>query len=279
MTDADPPHSDPAVAPLACGRCGYRTQGLPTMTCPECGFDLAKTPYLRWADRGWLRMIVTGTTLVHVGAIGALAMWFGGRYLLAAVQSMGIPLPGSSRVLKQLIVLGFCITAALGAWMMAAPDPNLAGNESKESRRLIYRILIATTVVLIALRAGLAHLLEPISAAVTSVAALVIGLYVVRGLGDFVRDLLTRAESGVPADATKAGRAPNWIYWVLGITAGLALLRYQGGAAAIAGKIEGSVLFFGFIGVTIALLSLVKASRAIKGELAKATAANSSPTE
>ena len=153
----------PIERPLHCGRCGYATEGLHGNTCPECGFDLTRTPFLRWADRGWLRTIVVGSELVQIGSISALVFKFGGSTILGIVSKIGVSLPIGPKVLASFLTMGSLAAAAIGAWLLAAPDPSLhAEADGRFSRRTIYRGGIVVALVLVAIRAWAGPWLHPV---------------------------------------------------------------------------------------------------------------------
>lgn len=216
-------------------------------------------------------MIVVGTTLVRVGAIGAIVTVFIGNGIVDWTKSLGLPLPWPSRRIAVVTRFVLLACAAGGAWLMAAPDPSLGDELAPGAkRRKLFRAGIALAMALAAGRVVLGPWLPPLGAAAMSVAALLCTLQSVRGLGDVVRDLVARSETGDPDAAADAGRGGTWVYWAMGAVGLFGLLGSRRGPAAAALTIETSVIGIGVVGAGFALYSLVKSSRAIRDELARA---------
>ena len=95
--------------PQRSGRCGYVTAGSVGTTCPDCGFDLTKSAYLRCADRTWLRTIVGEIQLIRIGAIGLLSAahrlprpWRGRSFDVTASEPFLNLLKGTKTFRKEL---------------------------------------------------------------------------------------------------------------------------------------------------------------------------------
>ncbi len=249
--------------------------GLPTTTCPECGFDLTRMPFLRWADRGWLRTIVLGGTLIRIGAMGAVVSRLFGADVLTWVVSHGIPMPLHPKVLAHTIAVGFLVVAAVGAWMLATPDPLLIGDEARERRRTLYRSAVAILLGVAALRAGVGHLMPPVAATSLTFVGVGFTIYVLRGLTDITSQLLSRCETATPderASSASGGRLIGWI--LIGVPITLAFWFFQRGLTRFAQAAEATALLFGTVVVAFVLLARMKSARPVREELAKARRAS-----
>lgn len=266
-----------AAIPARCARCGYATAGLVGTTCPECAFDLTTTPFLRYADRAWLRALVVGTELISVGAIGLLITNFGGKTILKVIaRTLGMPFLNDPLALRAFLGL-FLLSCGVGAWLLSTPDPALAAlDDERQRRRSLERTGIAATLVVGAARIACEGLLPPPVCAVMTVVAMAFGLYLVVSLKSAVRELLSRAEahaSEKPAKeptSKKSGDSTSWVVWLIVAIVLLGLWSASGGVTTAALKIERTMLGIGTIVTAFALLELVKGTKAIHAELAKA---------
>jgi hypothetical protein len=269
-----------ASIPARCVRCGYATAGLVGTTCPECAFDLTTTPFLRYADRAWLRAIVVGTELISVGALGLLITNFGGKTILKVIaRTLGMPFLNDPLALRGFLAL-FLLSCGVGAWLLSAPDPALAAlDDERQRRRSLERAGIAATLVVGAARIACEGLLPPPVCAVMTVVAMSFGLYLAVSLKSTVRELLSRAEAKEAEESAtqptlpkvkKGADSTSWVIWVIVAIVLIGVWSASGGVATAAIKIERTLLGLGTIITGFALLELVKGAKAIHAELAKA---------
>jgi ribosomal protein L37E len=264
--DESPPVAEatPAPIPERCGRCGYATTGMSGIICPECGFDVTKTTHLRVADRDWLANVVRGMWLTRVGATVALVANFSGPFFRAVVPAA----LGSPRGVSRIVTFAALGAAALGALLISLPDPSFEDpSESRRRRRLVFQVGLVGGAMLLLGRAILGPYVSPIVGAGMSVVALLVMVGVVRGIGGFAREIVARAEGVTEAEIKKTGAGAGWLYPVIAILVILQLLGWSRGQIVVAQRIETSVLGIGIIGIAFAMLSLSKASAAIKREL------------
>lgn len=275
MADSPDPEGCPPgfTPPARCGRCGYATAGLPGTTCPECAFDLTKVPYLRFADRAWLRTIVFGTKLISFGAVGLLATNFGAVGVLrAVVKSIGID-TFSDKIVARVLLATFLACGAIGAWLLSTPDPALeVGDDARLRRRTFERMGIAAALLLGAARVGCEGLVPPAACAVMTVAAMGFGLFIVVGLNALVLELLARSESAPKEEVESKPYSASWVIWMIALFVLIGLWSAGAGVATVAIKVERVMLGIGAIATGLALLKLVKSSKAIHEELGKASA-------
>ena len=262
--------SVPAV-PDRCGRCGYVTKGLQGTTCPECAFDLTRSAYLRFADRGWLRTIVLGTHLLRVGGIGLIAVMFGGRTAIrATLDVLDLPAP-SDRMIGRIMMLVFLAVSVTGAWLFTSDDPTFAGLDDERSRRgLAARIGIGLAALFAAARIVLDAVAPPLVNAGLIVVTILCLVQVTTALNGVVRSLLLRSEATSAEDLEETGKSQRSSGWIIGAVALVALLSIRGGLAGLPSKVEGVGLGVGVLIIGFAFVRLVKSSRAIRQELERA---------
>ncbi len=269
-----------SALPERCARCGYATVGLVGTTCPECAFDLTQTPFLRYADRAWLRSIVVGTELIGVGAVGMLITNFGGKTILKVIaRTLGMPFLNDPLVVRGFLA-AFLLCCGVGAWLLSTPDPALIVlDDARHRRRSIERAGIAAALVIGAARIACEGLLPPPVCAWMTVVAMGFGLYLAVRLKSTVRELLDRTEAHVsekPAREPKAKKgadSTSWVIWVIVAIVLLGVWSASGGVATAAIKIERTLLGLGVIITGLALLELVKGTKAIHAELERAAGA------
>jgi len=135
-----PPSTEPAAAVLqedrACARCGYNLRGLRADgLCPECAAPIEHSlqgNMLKFADAAWLQKVKRGIALKLWNVLFAVAGGFTGAIIGALAPGVA-PL-----VILVLSIMG----AALGiaaAWLLTAPEPNIAVAEDPMSLRRVVR--------------------------------------------------------------------------------------------------------------------------------------------
>lgn len=260
----------PVPTPQRCGRCGYVTAGLGGTTCPECGFDLTKSAYLRFADRTWLRTIVVGIHLIHIGAMGLLVAHFGGREMVRTVcKVMDLPVP-SERVVGRVMLVLFLALAAVGAWMLTASDPSFDdADEERMRHRKLGRLGIASAVVLAVTRIFCDGWLGPIACSLLTFGAMACGIAIIASTRGLVRSLVRRSETATAEALAPAKKATAWIPWVLGAVVVVSLLSMRAGLAGVAAKLESLALGIGIVVTAFILLKLLEGTKAIRDELEK----------
>lgn len=275
----DTPVPPPSSAEV-CGRCGYTTRGLNDSRCPECGFDLAVVPYLRVADRDWLRRVVLGINLVRYGSIAALVLLFGRGTVRGLLDSFGVGALVDPRVVTSLSTYLAVISAAVGAFLLSLPDPAFDDpDEARRRRRMRFQIQLGAVLLLILARQALASpalvgatpTWWPLLLAACSVCAVFVTVAVIRGLGDFVRELVQRSEIATEKDLKGTRTSAAWLVPVVIVFVVIGLVSFRRGAAGMAKVVEGGVIGIGLIGTMIALLLLSRATKAIESEYAKAS--------
>lgn len=148
------PSADAAL--FECTRCGYDLRGLSEdANCPECGAPIVHSKHnlLRYADGDWLRSIVRGMRLAHVGrysffilvlvfllmviTLGALHAWSSiDKAVITSVKN------AADEVFRYLFLLAF-ILMGIGVWIVSAPEPRESGGGL---RNVVYRISSAASV-------------------------------------------------------------------------------------------------------------------------------------
>ncbi|MBL9150379.1 MAG: hypothetical protein JNM94_16965 [Phycisphaerae bacterium] len=264
--DESPPVAEatPAPIPERCGRCGYATTGMSGIVCPECGFDVTKTTYLRVADREWLANIVRGMWMTRAGALVALVASIAGPSFRRMVPAW-LELPGN---FSRFVVLTGLGVAAIGAFLLSLPDPSFEDpSEARRRRRLLFQAGLVVGGVLLVARGLVGPYVPPLAGAAISVVAFLILVGVVRGIGGIAREIVARAEGVTEDEIKKTGAGAGWLYWVLGVLVLMQLFGWSRGQLVVAQRIETSVIGIGILGIAFAMLSLSKASAAIKREL------------
>jgi len=120
--------------PIRCVACGYDLAGLPTEgRCPECATPIERTRPtngLANAPTAYLRTLVLGLRLVLAGTLVA-ALSLASPMLAIITGSFS---PGVSGAIAGAITLGLVLTAPalslLGWWLLAAPDPGPADDDT-----------------------------------------------------------------------------------------------------------------------------------------------------
>jgi hypothetical protein len=267
------PTAHAASVGARCGRCGYSTAGLTGTQCPECAFDLTKSAYLRYTDRGWLTTIVRGTHLIRVGATGTLVLCLGGaKMVLSTVQFVGLS-NLSERLVYRVLLIGFLASCAIGAWMLTVTDPTFGDPDAAWGRhRLLGRVGILTAASLALARALCEGILSPIACSALTIGALLSVFAVLRPISDLVRSLIRRSESATPEDLEEKGalNARSLLRWTVAGVILILLVTRRIGLATLAARLESLALGIGFILSAIAFLKLLRGTRAIREELAKA---------
>lgn len=136
-----PPFAQPSPAEIlqedrACARCGYNLRGLQSDgMCPECGAPIEHSlqgNMLKFADGGWLGKVKLGI---------ALKLWnvlFG--LVAGAVSFATIKLfPGAAPFVMVIISILGTVLGISAAWLLTAPEPNIAVTEDPMSLRRVVR--------------------------------------------------------------------------------------------------------------------------------------------
>jgi len=137
-----PPFAQPAPAEVlqedrACARCGYNLRGLRSDgMCPECGAPIQHSlqgNMLKFADGGWLEKVKLGI---------ALKLWnvlFG--LIAGAVTLVTTKLfPNAAPFIVVVISILGTILGITAAWLLTAPEPNIAVAEDPMSLRRVVRV-------------------------------------------------------------------------------------------------------------------------------------------
>lgn len=216
-----------------------------------------------------------GETLIRSGATIAIVVFFGGRWMLSTLASMGVPL-GSPTLVSRGVVVAALATALAGAWLVATPDPGEAEEPDRVptfQRRSVLRAALIAVAALLVVRIGLDPVLPVLAGPLLSLTMLALGLTALRGVGGVVRRLLQRCSDVSEKDAERAGQGGAWIFWVIVAIAMLTALPslFGGGAAwgtlvTASARLERLILSFGSIAVALCLFSIAKPMKAIRSE-------------
>jgi hypothetical protein len=107
-----------------CGRCGYDARGVASPSCPECGFDLARVPLLRFADRGWLDRVVLGMELAWHGATAVGVVGLVASFARPVLVSLGSLVGVDGGTTGRILTLAAGTALVLGVWLVVSPDPD-----------------------------------------------------------------------------------------------------------------------------------------------------------
>lgn len=161
MNHQSAPEPSADATSLDCTRCGYDLRGLSEdAECPECATPIVHSKHnlLRYTDDDWLRSIVRGMRIAHVGrqfffilvliyllmliVFGALSAWNAiDELIISSVMN------AAAEVLGYLVLSAF-ILMGIGVWMVSAPEPRESGVDRSN---LAYRISSATSVPVLGL--------------------------------------------------------------------------------------------------------------------------------
>jgi ribosomal protein L37E len=262
---------DPDARP--CGRCGYDARGVASPTCPECGFELARIPLLRYADRGWLDRVVLGMHLawygaVAVGVVGIVASFLRPTLLAPLGSLFGVGSGTMGRILMCAAGTGL----VFGTWLVVSPDPDR--DEEREilpaigiSERAAIRIGICIVGVLgMTVLFGRGALPEWVVGA-SSIVMLALSALVVVRTGRIVRGFVERSEAKQGIDLASIGRIDNWVGWVcFGLFFVAVVQLVQRGPAAFFPALVQGARPIGFLILFVGVLSLARPRRALASE-------------
>jgi hypothetical protein len=127
---------------ISCRKCGYNLHSLSlSAQCPECGTAVGRSlqgDFLRFAEPGWVRSLVSGVNWIAIGIIvGAVAVGLIG----------GMRLDRRWMIFTQIAV---SLIALVGYWKVTTPDPAGLEDSAKLTARKLVRICqIAGLVILL----------------------------------------------------------------------------------------------------------------------------------
>lgn len=269
----DAPVEAPAVSskdarPAACGRCGYDTIGSASALCPECGFNLARTPLLRWADPGWLRTLETASRMIRVGAVAGAILFFLPTLIGPVEALLPTVLEDALQTIGRRAALAGLVVAAFGAFLLLMPDPHESDAGKRPLVALRWRLALLTIVAILLIlgRWWFAMRVPPMILAAMSLGAFACGLAVAQGVGDVVRQLVARCDPSTRPDAKNAGKGGGCFVVVIVVMVILGILHVRRGPAGIAMLIDRTVQGFAVISALFVVWSLRKPLRAVVDE-------------
>lgn len=123
---------------ITCHSCGYNLRGLsPDGVCPECGTAIRQSllgDFLYFSDPVWLRRIVRGMDILHIGLAGFFAVACGMLVLLARDNVQLSAAAGTS-----CAILAFPL---IGLWRATLPESSDRADAIRFSWRFFVRLAI-----------------------------------------------------------------------------------------------------------------------------------------